>query len=73
MRALSLDTLAGEASLLVDDAATKSAIEGALEALSKCSPDHDVVIAFSGHGTDNHQLICYDTRIDDPRRDFHSS
>lgn len=65
LHALSLDTLGGEAVLLGDDSATKQAIEEALESLVTCSPDDDVVIAFSGHGSETHELVCFDTRRDD--------
>lgn len=65
LHALSLDTLDGDAILLVDETATKQRIEVAFEALTRCHADDDVVIAFSGHGTETHQLVCHDTRLDD--------
>lgn len=64
LHALTLDTLGGDSVLLVDQAATKDAIEGALANLTGCNHDDDVVIAFSGHGTETHQLVCYDTLLD---------
>ena len=46
--------------LLVNEEATKKGIEAELKALSKCSADDVVVISFSGHGSENHELVTYD-------------
>ncbi len=55
------DTLGGETVLLTDQEATLSRIETELEALTECDADDTVVIAFSGHGSETHELIVHDT------------
>jgi len=62
---LFLDTLGGTASLLTDGEATCAAIEKSFSQLTECNPDDVVVIAFSGHGTETHQLVTYDTNTFD--------
>jgi uncharacterized caspase-like protein len=57
------DTLGGSSLLVTDNVATRQHIAGAFEALWACSPDDVVVIAFSGHGTETHQLVTYDADI----------
>lgn len=59
--ALFSDTLGEPATLLTDEEATCSAIEASFSRLNGCHPDDVVVIAFSGHGTEAHQLVAYDT------------
>lgn len=61
LHALFTDSLGGETALLVDDQATRSAIENQFEGLVNCDEDDVVVIAFSGHGTETHELVTYDT------------
>jgi len=65
LHALFADTLGDGATLLRGAAATKAGIEAELEALEKTKPDDVVVLAFSGHGSETHDLITYDT---DPAR-----
>lgn len=36
-------------------------IQTELETLSQCNTEDTVVIAFSGHGSETHELIVYDT------------
>lgn len=55
------DTLGGQTTLLVDAEATRARIEAEFARLSTCAEDDTVVIAFSGHGTEHHQLVTYDT------------
>jgi helicase len=55
------DTLGGQTTLLVDAEATRVRIEAEFARLSTCSEDDTVVVAFSGHGTEHHQLVTYDT------------
>lgn len=61
LRALFGDTFGTLPTLLTDEAADLAAIRTALEALTFCSPDDFVVIGFSGHGSDTHELVAYDT------------
>jgi helicase len=63
--ALFSDTLGGTAQLLNDEQATRAAIQQEFEVLASCDPDNVVVIAFSGHGSETHELATYDTRLDD--------
>jgi uncharacterized caspase-like protein len=61
LHALFADNLPGEFTLLVDKNATRSAIQSEVDELSKCGEDDIVIFAFSGHGSETHELICYDT------------
>jgi helicase len=65
LHAIFSDNLGADARLLTDQQATRAAIQQEFEALAACDPDDVVVIGFSGHGTDTHQLGTYDTRLDD--------
>lgn len=55
------DNLGGDTTLLMDGQATVAAIRERLEQLATGSPDDIVVIAFSGHGTETHELVAHDT------------
>lgn len=59
------DTLGGQTVLLTDHDATLARVETEFEALSQCDPEDTVVIAFSGHGSETHELIVQDTGYDD--------
>jgi helicase len=61
LHALFSDTLGGETTLLTDGQATVAAIRKIFEQLSRTDPDDVVVIAFSGHGTESHELVAHDT------------
>jgi replicative superfamily II helicase len=61
LHALFTDTLGGETMLLTDEQATVAAIRERFEQLATCDPDDVVVIAFSGHGTETHELVGHDT------------
>jgi helicase len=61
LHALFTDTLGGETMLLTDEQATVAAIRQRFEQLATCDPDDVVVIAFSGHGTETHELVGHDT------------
>lgn len=63
--ALFTDTLGQGAVLLKDEQATRAAIADQFEQLAKCDPDDVVVIAFSGHGSDSHELVTYDADLSD--------
>lgn len=57
------DTFGDGGELLTSEQATRAAILSELEALKGCSENDFVVIAFSGHGSELHQLVTYDTEI----------
>lgn len=59
------DTLGGACTLLTDAAATRCRIVESLEALATSSPDDTVVIAFSGHGSEDHRLVAHDSELGD--------
>lgn len=61
LHALFADNLPGELKLLTDKEATRSQVEAELNLLSRCDADDIVVFAFSGHGTETHELVTYDT------------
>lgn len=61
LHSLFADNLPGDLKLLTDKDATHSTIENELKTLSQCSADDIVVFAFSGHGTETHELVTYDT------------
>lgn len=61
LHALFADTLGGETTLLMDEEATLGTIRERFEHLATVDPDDVVVIAFSGHGTETHELVAYDT------------
>jgi helicase len=60
LNALFGDTLRGAATRLTDELATRTGIETAFQMLAGCDPDDTVVISFSGHGSESHELITYD-------------
>lgn len=50
------------AKLLIDNSATRNEIVSDFESrLSKAAPDDFVVITYSGHGSDDHHLVTYDS------------
>ena len=61
LHALFTDTLGGETTLLTDELATVAAIRQCFDGLAACGPEDVVVIAFSGHGTETHELVGHDT------------
>src|SRR5687767_10339376 len=61
LHALFTDTLGGETILLTDAQATVNAIRQNFHRLATSDPDDVVVIAFSGHGTETHELVAHDT------------
>jgi helicase len=64
LHALFADTFGGESQLLTDSAATVLAIREAFEGLVHSNPNDVIVIAFSGHGTETHELVAHDTETD---------
>ena len=65
LEALFADSFEGETQLLVDGQATKAALEEQFAKLAKSDPDDIVFIAFSGHGSETHELVCYDADLRD--------
>ena len=65
LEALFADTLGGCSTLLTDAEATRQRIEAEFSALAGCETEDMVVIAFSGHGSETHELVTYDTDIGD--------
>jgi hypothetical protein len=63
LEALFADTLDGETVLLTDADASRWRIEVEFAALASCLPDDPVVIAFSGHGSETHQLKAHATDL----------
>jgi helicase len=63
--ALFADTLAGDTTLLLGADVTRSAIEEHFDRLARCEEDDVVVITFSGHGSETHELVTHDARIED--------
>ncbi len=68
LHALFVDTFADiSAHLLLDQAATLTAIRSVLDnALGAASEDDVVVLSFAGHGSPGHQIVAYDTDRDSP-------
>jgi helicase len=65
LHALFCDTLGPGAELLVGGAATRAAIEEKFARLRHADPNDFVVIGFSGHGSETHELVTYDAEIAD--------
>ena len=63
--ALFADTLGGVTVLLTDAEATRERIAMEFAALANCAPDDTVVIGFSGHGSETHELVAHDTDVYD--------
>lgn len=63
--ALFADTLGDGGVLLRGPDATRDGLETEFARLATTSPDDVVVLAFSGHGTETHELVTYDTDIVD--------
>jgi helicase len=53
--------MGGETALLTDEQATSTAIAEEFRKLSSAEPDDVVVIAFSGHGSETHEIVTFDT------------
>ena len=61
LHGLFTDTMGGETVLLTDEQATSAAIQEEFRNLATATPDVVVVIAFSGHGSETHEIVTYDT------------
>ena len=58
-------TMDGETVLLTDEQATQAAIQEEVWRLETAATHDVVVVAFSGHGSETHELVAYDTDPDD--------
>jgi helicase len=65
LEALFADTLGGRTVLLTDQDATRDRIAAEFAELDACQPDDTVVIAFSGHGSETHELVTHDADLAD--------
>ena len=66
LHALFADTFGEEKCVLLRDReATRSQIAAEFERLSKVPEDDFVVIGYSGHGTNTHELVTYDADVED--------
>jgi len=61
LHGLFTDTMGGETVLLTDGQATRAATEDEFRRLETAATDDVVVVTFSGHGSETHELIAYDT------------
>ncbi|MGX7006171.1 DEAD/DEAH box helicase [Caballeronia sp. KNU42] len=68
LEALFADTLGGNTVLLADKDATRDRIAAEFTALENVDPEDTVVIGFSGHGSETHELVAHDTDIYDIAR-----
>lgn len=65
LHALFADTLGDGGVLLRGVEATRSTLDQHFARLATTSPDDVVVLAFSGHGSETHELVTYDTDLAD--------
>lgn len=65
VHALFAETLGGKNLLLVDEKATRANIQRSFEELQSAAEDDLVVITFSGHGTETHEVVTYDADVAD--------
>ncbi|WP_426752740.1 DEAD/DEAH box helicase [Myxococcus sp. Y35] len=65
LHALFTDTLGGSTTVLADEDATRAGIEAQLAELTTCGPEDVVVVSYSGHGAETHELVPYDTDVHD--------
>ena len=65
LHALFADTFGDGAELLVGAQATRAAIEAQFAALARADTDDFVVVGFSGHGSETHELVTYDADVHD--------
>jgi replicative superfamily II helicase len=63
LHALFTDTFGAGGELLTGSAVTRSAVEERFADLATVDPDDFVVVAFSGHGSETHQLVTYDADL----------
>ena len=61
LHGLFTDSMGGETVLLTDEEATSAAIAEEFRKLTAAAPDDVAVVAFSGHGSETHEIVSYDT------------
>jgi len=65
LHSLFADNTGGNLTLLTDEKASRTSIEKEFAKLAKCKEDNVVFIAFSGHGSETHELVTYDSVLTD--------
>ena len=65
LASLFADTHVGEVTQLLNGEASAAGIRAALTALQAAVEDDVIVISFSGHGTESHELVPVDVDVDD--------
>ena len=65
LHAVFADTLGDGSELLIGEQMTRRAVASRLEQLADCGSDDVVVLTFSGHGSETHELVTYDADVDD--------
>ena len=61
LHGLFTDSMGGETVLLTDEQATRAAVQEEFQRLETAETHDVVVVAFSGHGSETHELVAYDT------------
>jgi helicase len=64
LHALFADTLGGGGILLTDENATRQSIQEQFKLLEQCDENDVVIIAYSGHGSETHELVTFDANPD---------
>jgi helicase len=65
LHALFADNLGDGGELLVGSTVSRSEIERRFKQLAEVNPDDVVVVSFSGHGSETHELVTYDADLRD--------
>jgi helicase len=65
LHSLFADNLGDGGELLIGAAATRADIEQRFQRLATVDPGDVVVVSFSGHGSDTHELVTYDADLHD--------
>jgi helicase len=65
LHTLFADTLGAGGELLIGADATRAEIERRFEQLAAVGADDVVVVSFSGHGSETHELVTYDADLDE--------
>ena len=63
LHSLFSDNLGGTNTLLTGREATRAKIKQECERLATCNEDDIVVLTFSGHGSETHELVTYDANL----------
>ncbi|MGH2968266.1 MAG: caspase family protein, partial [Solirubrobacteraceae bacterium] len=65
LHTLFADNLGHGGELLIGSSATRPEIERRFQQLARVDPDDVVVVSFSGHGSETHELVTYDADLYD--------